>query len=87
MKTHSDVKLSTGRTVVHSRMPNGAQAANIAGDHPEMTIAEHREYCSIIEREKERDEMRESETWEMLGETLREMGEGNDIGPDFRIEN
>ncbi len=44
-----DIVLSTGRTVVHSRMANGAQQAGIAGpDGPEMTNEEWIEYCQRI---------------------------------------
>ena len=49
---HEPVRLSTGRTVIHYRLPNGAQAADIAGSNPEMTEAEWLEYCEVLRKER-----------------------------------
>lgn len=46
----ADVILSTGRRVIHSRMANGATAADIEGEHPEMTQAEWEEYGQLRAR-------------------------------------
>ncbi len=46
--------LSTGRTVAHERMNNGAQHAYIIGSETgEMTEAEWTEYCALIVKGKQ----------------------------------
>lgn len=47
-KLSVDVKLSTGRTVVHSRLPNGAQQATPTPGSDTMTPAEWAEYCDTV---------------------------------------
>jgi hypothetical protein len=43
------VRLSTGRVIVHERLPNGAQNALIEGDREAcMTEAEWEDYCQLI---------------------------------------
>ncbi len=43
------INLSTGRTVIHGRMNNGAQHASIEGSETgEMTESEWTEYCLFI---------------------------------------
>lgn len=48
-KVRGNVTLSTGRTVKHERMKNGAQHAEIVGSATgTMTESEWQEYCDII---------------------------------------
>lgn len=44
----ADVLLSSGRTILHSRMPNGAQRAEPSTGANSMTNAEWEEYCTIV---------------------------------------
>jgi hypothetical protein len=46
-RLNTDWTLSTGRRVVHSYLPNGAQAADIEGGGA-MTHAEWEEYCALL---------------------------------------
>lgn len=47
--THTPIALSTGRTILHRREPNGSQFAYPAGDEDgAMTNGEWSEYCAII---------------------------------------
>lgn len=43
---HADLKLSTGRTARHMRLPNGAQWVALAEERGEMTEPEWEEYCA-----------------------------------------
>lgn len=54
-----DVTLSTGRRVIHSRMANGATAADIEGENPEMTQAEWEEY-GLLRARQEMDRKKEA---------------------------
>lgn len=55
-RVRADITLSTGATVTHSRMPNGAQEAIVKGrEGGAMTAAEWDEYCNIISGRPERD--------------------------------
>jgi hypothetical protein len=48
-KVREEMTLSTGHTVVHERMKNGAQSATVKGSATgEMTEAEWTEYCAAI---------------------------------------
>lgn len=49
----SDTLLSTGRLVRHTRLPSGADQADMV-DGGEMTEAEWEEYCAIVVREASR---------------------------------
>ena len=44
MKTHPDITLSTGRTIVHTRVPAGYQQATPSTGYYAMTPAECDEY-------------------------------------------
>ncbi len=48
MDIRSDITLSSGRTVRHSRMANGAQRVTPTTGPEELTEAEWDEYCAII---------------------------------------
>lgn len=55
MKTrplHTDVVLSSGRVVTHSREPNGSQLALVDGGG--FTTSEYREYTDLMRAECER---------------------------------
>ena len=47
-----NITLSTGRTITHSRMANGAQFAQPTTGPVEMTDAEWDEYCTILRAPK-----------------------------------
>ena len=47
--TSPPVNLTSGRTILHRREPNGSQFAFPAGDTSgEMTAAEWDEYCAVV---------------------------------------
>lgn len=47
-EVRQDIKLSTGRIIRHTRMPNGAQDATPTTGDIAMTHAEWAEYCAIV---------------------------------------
>ena len=58
------VRLSTGRVILHERMPDGAQSALIEGDSEAcMTEAEWEEYCQLIQKTRRR-------RWKLAGVDL-----------------